>query len=260
MKPLLPVLLLFILCGCSAVVPALSVEDSPMLESYPVKGRQGWMLNRQVSFGEYQTSKVKSSWTRVRDARTANGYRIPERNYPDLITTVYKDRDQSYSFQMNDGYGNYSDVYATSKFYSRDLRLGDSTNSIGNILQDIFGKDYSEDLFYLYLFINDEKSPWQLFLDNDAAELKADQYEGIFAMDRENYYRLLPITEMKGKKRNYQVFGNLGYEIVDKSGNFVAAVDLDGPGEVYFHTRDPKERFLMANLAAALLLQQDIAM
>lgn len=258
MKYLVLVFLALVLVGCTSMEPALSFSDSPTLEAYPVKGRQGLLINQKLRFGEYETSKVKRSWTRIRDTRTDLSGRRISSTYPDLISKNYSDKDQSYYFQIIDSYGNFSDVYATSEFHSRDLQLGDNPNSVGNILQDIFGGDYSENIFYLQLFVNEEERPWQLFLDNDAAKLYAKDYEGILALDRDHYYILQPITKIKGKNKPEEIFGSVGYEILNKEGKSVAAVSLVDAGRVYFHTRDPKERFLMANLSAALLLQEDL--
>lgn len=246
--------------GCSSIEPALSVSDSPMMESYPVKGRNGWQLNQKLEFGEYQTTKVKRSWTRTRETITDLEGRRLSRSYPDLITHNYSDKDQSFYFQINDQYGNTSDVYGTSEFHSHDLQLGDNRNSMGNILQDIIGGDFSENIFYLQVFVNDEERPWQLILDNDASQVFAGEYEGILGFDMDHYYLLHPITKMQGKSGPRTIAGSLGFEVFTKDKKPVAAVYLENNGKVYFHTRDPKERFLMANLAAALLLQQDIAM
>ena len=131
-----------------------------------------------------------------------------------------------------------------------------------NILEDIFGvSGYIENLFYLQLFLNNDHQPWQLILDNDAAHMFADEYKGVFALNALQYYTLRPISRIKGKNGPRKVWMDsvLGYEIFDSRNRSVAAVSLVDHGNVYFHTSDKNERFLMANLIAALLLQQDLA-
>lgn len=255
-------LVIAVITGCTTTQPALSIADTASLESFPVKGRQGLLINQQLSFGDYQTSRVKRSWTRGGNTRIGipmgNVYDI---KYPDLISMEYINRDQAFYFQIQDVHGNHSDVYSVSQFASKDLRIGDNPNSIINILEDIFGmNDFSADLFYLQLFLNDENRPWQLILDNHAAQMFADRYRGVFALDQENFYTLEPITKVMGKNGPKDlVMGSIGYEILNRKNEPVAAVSLVNGGNVYFNTSDTKERFLLANLCAALLLQEDIA-
>lgn len=252
---------LFLLCtlGCTTMEPALSVAET---NTFPVKGRQGFLINQKLKFGEYQTSKVRRSWTRGGNTRIdLLGGTVHNPAYPNLVSMDYADRDQSYYFQMNDGYGNASDVYAISEFHSRDLQIGDNPNSVVNILEDIFGgSGYSDNLFYLQLFLNKEMNPWQLVLDNHAAQVRAEDYNGIFALNEEQYYVLKPVNRIKKKDGSSQkIVGSVGYEIFDNKNRSVAAVSTVDGGKVFFHTPNPDERFLMASLCAALLLQQDVS-
>ena len=163
---------------------------------------------------------------------------------------------------MKDFFGNTADVYAVSHFHAEDLQIGDNPNSVINILQDIFGAtDFSDQLFYLQIFANNEARPWQLVLDNTAAQLAPESYTGFFIFDEQQYYTLKPLTHILGKKGPQKILmGSLGYEVFDSRGISVAAISMIDNGEVYFHTRKPDERFLMANLFAALLLEEDLSL
>ncbi len=247
--------------SCSPLQPALSLNETSKLESYPVKGRQGLLINQKLSFAEYQTSKVKRSWTKGGNTRIEEPWIAPGVYFPDLISLNYADRQQSFYFQMEDAHGNFSDVYGNSDFESADLQLGSNPNSIVNIMEDIFsGVDYSSNVFYLQLFINEEQQPWQLVLDNQAAQVQAKQYTGLFAFDRDLYYTLRPITKVQSKKGPKPILmGSIGFEIFNNREETVAAVSLIDGGYVYLNTSNPKERFLLANLVSALLLQQDVS-
>lgn len=257
MRAIYLLLVAMLLCSCAGYEPALSVSETA---AYPVKGRQGWMINQKLKFGEYETSRVKRSWTRGGNTRVdllSGAVQNPD--YPNFISMDYDDRHQNYYFQMTDFYGNISDVYASSEFHSQDLQIGNNPNSLVNILEDIFGRNgYSENIFYLQLFRNTEERPWQLMLDNYASEVLADEYTGVFALDRDRYYILKPINKINGKNGPQKIAGSMGFEIFDRSDKSVAAVSLMDSGKVYFHTKDPDERFFMANLCAALLLQQNL--
>lgn len=258
MKKLYTLLAAVIIVACTPMKPALSVSETT---SFPVKGRQGLMIRQKLNFGDYGTSVVKRSWTRSGNTRVdlISG-QVHNPSYPNLLSMDYANSDQSYYFTIRDFFGNVADVYAVSAFHSRDLQIGDNPNTVINILEDIFGgSGYSENLFYLQVFLNDETTPWQLVLDNDAAQVFPGEYTGFFALDQDNFYSLKSINKIAGKKGPQTVPRSIGYEIFDSSGTSVAAVSLVDNGEVYFHTKDPSERFLLSGLCAALLLQEDVS-
>ena len=152
-----------------------------------------------------------------------------------------------------------SDVFCASHFDSRDLNIGKSENSIWNIALDVSGVGFeSQNLFYVQVYL-DDKSPWQLLLDNQASQAKAKEYSGVFARSKTEYYTIRPVTKLdqKGKVRNMP-FGSVGYEISDKEGKPVAAVSLMDNGMIFLGKTNPAERFLLANLCAAILLQENI--
>lgn len=252
-------LLAAMIAACTPMKPALSVEET---NAIPVKGRQGLLIRQKLSFGDYETSRVKRSWTRSGNTRVdllSGQVALP--NYPNLVALNYSDSEQSYYFSMKDFFGNIADVYAVSAFHAEDLQIGDNPNTVVNILQDIFGgSDFADNLFYLQIFRNNEVHPWQLVLDNTAAQFSPNEYTGFFAVNEQQYYTLKPLMHLKGKKGPKKILmGSVGYEIFDSKGKSVAAVSLIDSGEVYLHTKDPDERFLLANLCAALLLQQDVS-
>ena len=55
------------------------------------------------------------------------------------------------------------------------------------------------------------------------------------------------------------LFGSVGFEIRNKEGKAVAAVSKIDKGVVYMQGSDEEERFLLANVCAALLMQEVIA-
>ncbi len=262
MKSLLLIITALSVASCTPFQPALSYTDSAAIKADPVKGRQGILINQQLSFAEFKTSKVKRSWTKGGNSRVplSTGL-VGDILYPDLLSMGYANKNQTFHFQMSDAHGNASDVYAATEFESEDLQIGSNPNSIGNILEDVFGNSgYMDNFFYVQIFPNDQPGPWQLALDNYESQKNAKGYSGVFAIDDENYYTLRPITKIMGKNGPADMpFGSIGFEILNKDDEFVAAVSVMDKGAVYFNTNDQHERFLMANLCAALLLQEDIA-
>jgi hypothetical protein len=250
-----------LLVACQPMLPALSVPDTQKKEPLPVKGRQGLLINQKLSFADYQTGKVKRSWTKGGNSRVGVlGTQSMNGVYIDLISKEYIDRKQTFSFQMSDSKNNQSDVYGASNFNAENLLIGNNPNSVVNILEDIYGKnDFSENVFYLQVFVNNETRPWELLLDNQAA-LANKNYVGFFAKDDNNYYTLKPIDKVETAKGPKSILmGSIGFEIINRDNEVVAAVSLIDNGLVYLLTEQPDERFLLANLCAALLLQQNIA-
>jgi hypothetical protein len=162
------------------------------------------------------------------------------------------------NFGLSDGSFS-SEVFCASHFDSKDLSIGKSENSIWNIALDISGAGFeSQNLFYVQVYL-DDKTPWQLLLDNQASQAKAKEYSGVFARSKTEFYTIRPVTKLdqKGKIRNMP-FGSIGYEISDEAGKPVAAVSLMDSGMIFLAKTSPAERFLLANLCAAILLQENI--
>jgi len=249
-----------LLAACTPMQPALSIPDTQKKEPLPVKGRQGLLINQKLSFAEFQTGKVKRSWTKGGNSRVGVGNNPINGVYIDLISKEYIERKQTFSFQMSDTQNNQSDVYGASNFNAENLLIGNNPNSVVNILEDIYGKnDFSENVFYLQVFVNDETRPWELLLDNQASQANKN-YVGFFAKDDNNYYTLKPIDKVETSKGPKSILmGSIGFEIINPDNEVVAAVSLIDNGLVYLLTEQPEERFLLANLCAALLLQQNIA-
>lgn len=259
-KILLALITPIILQSCTPFKPALS-EDSVATEELAVKGRQGILINQKLQFGDFQTSKVKRSWTKGGNSRIGiSTGAIGDFFYEDLISKEYINRNQTFYFQLNDKENRVSDVYAASAFNSTNLIIGNNPNSILSILHKTINIDTNVDsFFYLQVYVDNNNKPWQLILDNQASQLKADDYTGIFAFDEKNYYTLRPITKIASKKGPRSIFfGSVGYEIFDTNKKSVAAVSLMDKGMVFLKTTDANERFLLSNLCSALLLQEQI--
>ena len=254
--------LCLIVIGCTPFKPAVSNADINTFSEYKVKGRQGLLINQKLSFGDFSTSKVKRSWTKGGNTRVSVSVSpVVDFLYPEILSLENKERNQTFGFQMKDNLQNNADVYATSEFEAEQLLVGNNPNSIVNIMRNITGKGADQtNMFYAQIFVNDDLKPWELVLDNVASQRNAKQYVGFFTYNQDQYYSLKPITELQTSKGPKPIWmGSVGYEICNSANQTVAAVSLMDKGLVYFAATEPAERFLLANLCATLLLQQDIA-
>lgn len=99
-----------------------------------------------------------------------------------------------------------------------------------------------------------------MLLDNQLAQAKPKSYTGIVVLDKENYYTLKPVTQILNKKgeATNMLFGSIGFEILNKKNQPVAALSTINKGQVYFNNVTLKEKFLLANICAAILLRENI--
>lgn len=252
---------LAMVAGCTPIKLGLSDDLRNNSDEYPVKGRQGILINQKLSFGEFATSKVKRSWTKGSSSKTGFGFGSNPYadDYENIIGVEYINKKQTLHFSLTDGTQS-SEVYCVSKFHSEDLQIGKNANSGVNILLDLLGKGVSsESNFYVQIFTNRTDRPWQLLLNNQAAQANAKTYAGVFAQSKDDYYTIVPVTklEAKGQLRNMP-FGAAGFEVRNSEGRTVAAIDIMDKGVVYLGKTTSQERFLVANVCAALLLQEHI--
>lgn len=249
-----------IFTGCASLKLSLSEDLKESHDEYSVKGRQGILINQKLSFGEFRTTQVNRSWTKGSSYRTGIGYNEgSSAEWVNIISTEYIRKKQTVNFTLTDG-THHADVFAVSRFHAKDLQLGRSDNSILNIGMDLAGiGGSSTSLYYVQVYADRTGIPWQLVLDNQAAQAVPKQYTGVFAKSKNEYYTLVPATKLErnGKSGN-TLLGSVGFEIRNKDGKALAAVSMIDRGMVFLAKTSAEERFLLANLCAALLLQEEI--
>jgi hypothetical protein len=253
--------LTMIVTGCSSFKMSVSDDLKPAYDEYNVKGRQGILIKQKMSFGEYSTNTVHRSWTKGYSGRTGIGVGDHVRQeWINIISVNYIDKKQTIHYEMNSG-SQQSEVYCVSRFNAQDLEIGASPNNILNIAMDIMGiGGRSSSLYYAQIFASPkDEQPWQLVLDNQAAQALPDRYVGKLAKSASEYYTIVPVTkvESKGKTGN-TLLGAIGFEFRNAEGKTVAAVSLIDKGMVYLGKTTAEERFLLANACTALLLQEVI--
>jgi hypothetical protein len=260
MKRILPALAALLFLAGSCATPRIALTGEGFTEM-PVKGRNGFLMKQKLSFGEYSTGSVKRSWTKGGTTRKGFGSYNADGTYDNIISMEYTNKKQTVNFSLGDESGNSSEVRCVTKFRSDDLVIGNNPNSLPHILIDLARGLHSTNTFYVQIFVNNAYKPWQLLLDNNAVQAKAKTYIGKIAQDDDHYYSIIPVNKMMNKKGEAKniLFGSIGLDIQDKAGRSVATVSMLDKGKVYLNTSDKKEAFLMANICAALLLQEQIA-
>jgi len=250
-----------ILVGCATAKMAVNDDLKPAYDEYSVKGRQGILVKQKMSFGEYSTNTVHRSWTKGSSSRSGIGYTDPFRQeWINIISVKYTDKNQTIRYEMNSG-ALQSEVYCVSRFNAEDLEIGRNPNSILNIGMDLAGSGIKiSSMYYAQIFTSPtENRPWELVLDNHAAQAERNTYIGRLAKSRDEYYDIVPVSKLEIKGKTGNTFaGSIGFEFRNKYGKTVAAVSLMDKGMVYLGKTTAEERFLLANACTALLLQEMI--
>lgn len=242
---------------------SLTAEIWKNQEVWDVRGRNGFKFKERLSFGQFTTYKVDRSWTKESSWSIGAGRRtlqVPQGT--NIISYDHINRRQTLRFAAISPSGETADVYAATHVQSRELRVGEGNNlaSFSIDLGILLNKN-SNNLYYVQIYLDGDSQPWQLVLDNEQSQIKPGKYIGYLIGPKGNYYQLKPITHIEGKNGKSQkiLLGSVGFEISDEDGTEIAAVSTLDNGKVYFsYGLRPQERFLMENLCAAILLQEQI--
>jgi hypothetical protein len=240
---------------------AISDDLRSAHDEYKVTGRQGILIKQKLAFGEFNTSTVKRSWTKGGTSHFGLGAGTPGTNdHTNIISVDYVNRRQTVYFNMTNENNQVSEVYGASRFRSKDLTIG-NPNNIVDIALDVLGAGgRSESGYYVQIYTAAGEQPWQMLIDNQAAQAQPKKYTGLLAQGRDKYYTIVPVSKIE--KKNGKVMntlaGTIGFEFRNMKGVTVAAVSLVDNGMVFIGHTDAAERFLLANACAALLLQEAI--
>lgn len=245
--------------ACSPAKIAIDDAAWQHKEELVVKGRNGFFIKEKLSFGEFKTTSVKRSWTKG----SSWAFGVPVANdWVERLNVEFVRRKQTVRFNLADANGNESEVTAFSKVRWTDLSIGNNPNSVVNIIGDLLQiGDAGTNTYAVRIVTSKNEQPWEMLLDNNAAQRKAKTYIGLLAKSKSEYYTIAPVYKMKNKKGNSVALpfgGSVGFEFRKSGGETVAAVSLIDNGIVYFSSLPASEKFLIANAAAALLLQQQL--
>lgn len=253
----LSAILAILFASCSSALIAIDDAGWNKKKELSVKGRNGFLSNYKLSFGEFKTTTVKRSW--AKGGRW--GFGIGSNDWADRLNIEFVRRKQTIRFNLVDASGNESQVTAFSKVRWTDLTTGNNPNSVVNIIGDILQiGDAGTNTYAVRIAISKDEQPWDLLIDNNAAQRQAKTNTGLLARSKSEYYILTPVYKLKNKQGNAVALpsgGSVGFEFRMPGGKTVAAVSLIDNGMVYFSNLSVNERFLLAN-AAALLLQQKL--
>lgn len=224
----LTLIILLLVCG---IISAFAQDVLPANAiSYTAQGRNGWLIGQTLSFGPYQTGKVKRSWT------SAPSF--------EFIVRLQKAKDK-FRFEMTDKQGDTAEVFMSGMLSRKELPLFDGTLSL--MLPD-------EDVF-LGIIVS-PKETWQFYLENPNKQTILEKVKGELT-DGERTYLIEESRYLSGGKKH--IGGQaLAYHF-RLDGEIVGLVEVINKGKVILDDSLPSDqKFILANAAAALLLRQNL--
>lgn len=236
-----------------------------------VKGLNGWMINQKLTFGTFQTSKVRRGWDFTSAVQWTKMRISPEEMILRVLNVETDKRAlqqrNKFQYTVTDG-TNAAEVYATEKFKESQLVYKSNNPYIGQA-SATKGYEYAFTAAILPLGEKDN-DPWSLVLINrydrgkDTARRLFDrpyvEEEGYATNGKETIVirplRLERVTTKSGKDK--KVFGGpllSGYEL-QWGGGVVAIVDILDNNVWIYNDLESSEKLLLSSIASAIMLKR----
>jgi hypothetical protein len=217
--------------GCT--VPYMQVDPglSAQAQALPVSGRQGWLINQQLSFGSYSSSPVKRTWT--------TGYNIP-------FIVRFSGAKEKLGFSMRDGAGQQAELFCVGKLREIDLPVFNKAFEVNLKTTDVFTCAIAlDDQAFEFYSENLNQNPR---FSSITGQLKGPGTE----------LSIRPVGLLEGGQSSWSTSA-LGYEFLLDS-QVIGAVETLNDGRVWI---DPalanSQQLMAAGVAAALLLRSSLA-
>ncbi len=259
------------LSACTAAKLSVPPQFSSQATKMHVTGLNGWMINQQLTFGNYKTSKIKRGWDFTSSFQYTKFRTSPEEMILRVfnIETDNKSLRQKNKFQytIEDGNG-VAEIYATEKFTEKQLVYKSNNPWLGQASQT---KKYEYAFTAAILPLAAQNSdPWSLVLINrydagrDTARKLWDrpyvEEEGYATNGKETVairpLRIENVTTKNGKET--KVLGGKmlsGYEL-QMDGGAVAIIDILDNNIWMYNDLEPSEKLLLSSIASAILLKR----
>lgn len=269
------ILTLILLYSCTTVQHPVSTEVQTQATKFPVKGLNGWMINQQLSFGNYYTSKVKRGWDFTYGMQHTKFLLNPEEQILKVfkIDTDKRNINQKNKFQyfIEDG-KLVAEVYAMEKFNEKQLVYKSNNPWIGNASKTL-KYEYAFSAAILPLTAKDAE-PWSLVLINryDASKDTARRLRDRPYVEEEGYatngkesFAIRPVSvdqvaSKNGEKRKV-IGGKIlsGYEL-RKDNKIVGTIDILDNNIWLYNDLKPFDKLIVSSISSAILLKrmQDI--
>ncbi len=249
------------LASCTAAKVAVPDSFKSAATAMKVKGVQGWMINQQLNFGEYQTSSVKRGWDFSSVWQNSRISFKPEEQLLKVFDINTDNRTLSeknkLQFTITNG-KQQAAVFALEKFNERQLVYKNKDPRWGEVARST-GLQYAFSAAIM-LVADAAPEPWQLVLVHK--EGRSAEYEELGYITNGDLQfsietlRIGTYTNTKGK--DVKVLGGpafAGYEIrID--GGVVGIVDVLDNQIWILNDLDPAYKMVLAAASSSLVLKR----
>lgn len=260
-----------LLGSCTAAKLSVPQTFSSQATKMPVSGLNGWMISQKLSFGPYQTSKIKRGWDFASSVSYSKFFLRPEETLlkvfdinTDKATHTQKNK---FQYSLEDGNG-ITEIFATERFQEKQLKYRSNNPWIGNASKTN-RYEYAFTASILPLTAKEEE-PWSLVLVN-RYDVNKDTARGLFSrpyVEEEGYatngkeniavrpLRIDKVTTGSGKET--KVFGGQmlsGYEI-SWDGGVVGIIDILDNNIWLANNLNAKDKLIVSSIASAILLKR----
>lgn len=262
---------MLILSSCTSVKLAVPSNFSAEATKMHVKGLNGWMINQQLSFGNYRTSSIKRGWDFTSTVQYSKFSLKPEEMFLKVfdIDTDNRKLNQRNKFRYLIEDGNLvAEIFATEKFHEKQLVYKSNNPWLGDVSRTK-GYEYAFSAAILPLTATDNE-PWSLVLVNkyDAANDTARRLFDRPYVEEEGYatngketvtirpLRIEKVTTKSGKET--KVFGGkmlTGYELRWDDG-VVAIIDIMDNNIWLANNLDAHDKLILSSIASSILLKR----
>jgi hypothetical protein len=265
--PLLAALL--IITSCSTPKLAVPEQFTSVAEKMHIKGLNGWMINQKLTFGIYQTSKVKRGWNTTTTRQHKNSNVTSDERIMKLFnvqnTNTTSNQKQKYQYSIEDG-NQVAEVFCSERMSAEELKVFTNNRWLG---------DFSQTKNYQYSFtaaiaplkINEE--PWQLVVYNNYDRTKdtAKRFFDLPYVEEEGFatngkdtitvkpVRIKNVTSKDGKERQFPVKILGGYELRLDDG-VIGVIDTMGHALWIYKELDKPTKLIVASICSALMLRK----
>ena len=222
---------LLLLAACST--PQMAIDQQLQnANALSVKGRQGWMLNQHLSFGEFATGKVHRGWLK--------SYDIP-------FIVRFSGSKEKLSYTMQDGEGRTAETCCVSKLNQKDLPLFNGFFELNLDYQDIFSGA---------VILDDGRQHYDFVLTGLNQNNWFRPAEGFIRL-QDGVVELQPVDKLANGQRALGM-QSLGFQFAYR-GEVVGAVETLNNGRVWLKDGlAPDLRLVLSSVAAALLLRTEL--
>jgi hypothetical protein len=230
-------LLVAMLALTACTVPYMQVDPalSSSAEAMPVAGRQGWLINQQLQFGEFQSGPVKRSWT--------TGYNIP-------FVVRFSGAKEKLGFSVRNSSGETAELFCLGKLREIDLPVFNKAFEVNLNTTDVFtcAITLSGDSFEFYSENLNQNPNNNHGFDEITGQLQGPGLD----------IALRPVGKLEGGQTSWST-NALGYEL-QQDGKTIAAVETLNNGRVWINPElSASQKLLVAGVASALLLRSSLA-